>query len=160
MPQATEKRATSRRSFLLSTGSAAALAALPTAALSSSHDQPIFDLEPAFKDAKARFDAVAHAYSQAEEAYFAWMRDNEPSGDQQEWQERAAVVMQSFGVREAEERHEQSTDDLTEILNQVAATPAHTLEGLIAKARMADGDNEVIESIHADLLAMDERRTV
>ncbi|HEV2627253.1 MAG TPA: hypothetical protein VGV41_01225 [Pseudolabrys sp.] len=160
MPQADSANTTSRRSFLLSTGSAAVLAVIPAAALASSPDQPIFDLEPAFRDAKSRFETAFNAYNSREEAYFDWKRDNEPSGDHQEWQERADAVMQALGLPEAEERHTQATSDLTEILNQVAATPATTLEGLIAKARMADGDYEVIESIHADLLAMDERGAV
>jgi len=160
MPKADTTTTASRRSFLLTTGSAAAVAALPVAALAANTDQAIFDLETAFKDVQARFETAFDAYNSREQAYFDWERANEPSGDQQEWQERADAVMQALGLPEAEERHSQATSDFTEILNQVAATPATTLEGLIAKARMADGDYEVIESIHADLLAMDERGAV
>lgn len=144
-----------RRSFLSIFTSAPAMiaaAGLPGPTFNDRDDDLLALREP-YEQTRAAAMALAPEHTRAEEAVIAIMH-SDPSRN------RSDVELE-VGFDVAERQWEAAVDFACDVVSQIAEMTAHTLEGLIFKARICEResmDADLAESIVADLVALGGRR--
>ena len=137
-----------RRSLVAAAPAAVVAATLPALA-AGNPDVQLLALREPYERTFAGIRAAGPAFTRAEEAIFDALRMNPP-------RDRAEVEREvGFDVAEAE--YESAVDANTEVLDQIAETPALTLEGLLFKACVcarADYYPDLADAIIDDLVAM------
>ncbi len=140
-----------RRSLVKATPAAVLAVALPAIALAAgAHlDAALLALREPYERTLAGIEVVSPAHTRAEDAFFA-ARQAQPHLDE-------CALRKATGLERAERIYNAAVDANTDIICQVAETPARTIEGLFFKARVAEQEDynpDVAASIVDDLNAM------
>jgi hypothetical protein len=169
---------TSRRAILAGAITMPIAAAAP--ALAEADDAEVLHLAAEVKAAYDGLCGACDALAVAEKPLFQWRRSNpKPKEliralDQldapadadaalndlwNEWRQREATFKRASGYDEAHAAEGVASDKLTDAIDAFREAPAHTIRGLIAKARLCEIDpdalgDEIASSIVEDLLAM------
>ncbi len=162
-----------RRGFLRGLAAAPVALAAPAAFAAEPHpDAALLALEPEIERLIEVAAGSEEEYCRLEKEWIArrgaapeWGRrpDETPASAQiryynefREWKAGHPAIKAELGLDEAERRYHEADDAVLNALGPVEETPAHTLEGLIFKARMVQYDQSLAGVIVKDLLAMQE----
>jgi hypothetical protein len=153
----------SRRSLVTSAAALPALA-VPALAEGAGDDAELLRLAAAVETA---YDALGNAIDvqgAAESKFFQWKETNpepsdEDSADWFKWRQRQEVLRCASGYYEADAAAGVASGTLEAAVDQLCETRAHTICGLIEKARLGEIDdvvlgNRINRSILDDLLAL------
>jgi hypothetical protein len=157
----------SRRSLVTTAAVLPALAVPAASALAAGEageDAKLRRLGDEVRSAYEALGLVLDALAVAERRLFQWRHAN-PEPDKEsaawiEWPKREAAFKRACGYDEARAAGDEANDKLDDAIDAACETPARTMRGLIAKARIGEIDPEVVgqyvaQSIIDDLLALD-----